>query len=260
MRVLFIGDIMGRPGREIVRKLLPGLKERHGVDLTIANGENLAGGLGATPDVVREIVDAGVDVVTMGNHVWKRKEMVRAIDDLDYVVRPANYPEGTPGRGSILYDKGGIKLGIVSVLGRVFMNTLDCPFRVGEREIAALRQSTTNIVVDVHAEATSEKKALGWYFDGTVSAVIGTHTHVQTCDETILPGGTGYITDAGMTGGQRSVIGIKREGAISRFLSQMPIQFEVAEEGASLCGVVFELDTETGTTREIFRLTEVSEV
>ena len=251
---------MGRPGRQIVRELLPGLKVKYEIDLTIANGENLAGGIGATPQVIQEIVDAGVEVVTLGNHVWKRKELVRAIDDFDCLVRPANYPEGTPGRGSILYDKGGMRVGVVSVLGRVFMNTLECPFRAGEREISALRQTTRNIVVDVHAEATSEKRALGWYFDGTASAVIGTHTHVQTCDETILPGGTGYITDVGMTGGQCSVIGIKREGAINRFLSQMPIQFDVADEGVSLCGVVLDLDQETGETRKIFRLTNVSEL
>lgn len=260
MRVLFIGDVMGRPGRRLVRELLPTLKENYQVDLTIANGENLAGGIGATPQVVRELIDAGVDIITLGNHVWHRKAMVQAIDDFDCLVRPANYPEGTPGRGSILYDNGQSRIGVVTVLGRVFMNTLECPFRAAEREINALRQATRHVVVDVHAEATSEKKALGWYLDGKASAVIGTHTHVQTCDETILPGGTGYITDIGMTGAQLSVIGIEREKAIKRFLGQMPIQFDVADEGVSLCGVVIVLDDETGATQEIFRLTNLSKV
>lgn len=259
MRILFIGDIMGRPGREIVCRILPGLKKKYEIDLTIANGENLAGGIGATPHVVREIIDAGVEVVTFGNHVWKKKEMVRAIDDFDCVVRPANYPEGTPGRGSIVYDRGGLNVGVVSVVGRVFMDPLECPFRTAKREIDALRRTTKNILVDIHAEATSEKRAFGWYLDGTASAVLGTHTHVQTCDETILPQGTGYITDVGMTGGQRSVIGIKRDEAIRRFLTQMPIRFQVADEGVSLCGVVLELDRESGMTREIFRLNNVTE-
>jgi len=259
VRILFIGDIMGRPGREVVRKILPGLKKKYEIDLTIANGENLAGGIGATPQVVREIVDAGVEVVTFGNHVWKKKEMVRAIDDFDFVVRPANYPEGTPGRGSIVYDEGGLNVGVVAVVGRVFMDPLGCPFRTAKTEIDALRRTTKNIVIDIHAEATSEKRALGWYLDGEASAVVGTHTHVQTCDETILPHGTGYITDVGMTGGQHSVIGIKRDEAISRFLTQMPVRFQVADEGAALCGVVIELDRETGMTREIFRLTNMTE-
>jgi metallophosphoesterase (TIGR00282 family) len=259
VRILFIGDIMGRPGRDIVRKVLPGLKRKYAIDLTIANGENLAGGIGATPQVVQEIVDAGVEVITFGNHVWKKKEMVRSIDDFDCAVRPANYPEGTPGRGSIVYDEDGLNVGVVCVLGRVFMDTLDCPFRAAKKEIELLQRTTKYIVVDVHAEATSEKRALGWYLDGTVSAVLGTHTHVQTCDETILPHGTGYITDVGMTGGQHSVIGIRQDEAISRFLTQMPIRFEVADEGVSLCGAVVELDRQTGMTRKIFRLTNVTE-
>ena len=260
VRILFIGDIVGRAGRQIVRDILPGLKVKYRIELAIANGENLAGGVGATPQVVQEVLDAGVDVVTFGNHVWRKKEMLQGIDEFDCVVRPANYPEGTPGRGSIVYHKGDSKIGVVNVLGRVFMNTLECPFRAADREISALRQMTDLIVVDVHAEATSEKRALGWYLDGKASAVIGTHTHVQTCDETILPRGTGYITDIGMTGDQLSVIGVKRDGAIERFLSQMPVQFDVADEGAALCGVVIELDAETGVTREIFRLTNVSRV
>jgi len=260
VRILYIGDVMGRPGRQILRDLLPGLGKKHRIDLTIANGENLAGGLGATPQVLEEVLDAGVDVLTFGNHVWRKKEMVRGIEEFGCLVRPANYPEGTPGRGSILFEKGDMKVGVVNVLGRVFMNTLECPFLAADREINGLRHVTKHIIVDVHAEATSEKRALGWYLDGRASAVIGSHTHIQTSDESILPQGTGYITDAGMTGSQVSVIGIKREGAIERFLSQMPVQFDVADEGVALCGVVVELDNETGMTREIFRLTNVSRV
>ncbi len=260
MNILFIGDVVGRPGREAVAARLPELVRQHEIDFTIANAENAAGGLGITPAIADELLGAGVDCLTTGNHVWKHREFAEYAVRERRVVRPANYPPGVPGRGSEVYTtaRGG-SVGVLSVVGRVFMHALDCPFRAADREIEALRGRTKALVVDIHAEASSEKVALGWYVDGRVGAAIGTHTHVQTADERILPRGTAYITDAGMTGPRDSVIGIRREPVIERFLTGMPTRFEVATGTVILNGVVVAVDADTGKARSIERVIEVIE-
>ncbi len=259
MNILFIGDVVGRPGRLAVRTLLPALVARYSIDFTIANAENTAGGLGLTPAMADELLSAGVDCLTTGNHVWKHKEFYSYAATQRRIVRPANYPPGAPGRGAEAYSAPAGTVGVLSVLGRVFMDPLDCPFRAADREIDALRGKTKVLVVDIHAEASSEKVALGWYLDGRVGAAIGTHTHVQTADERILPKGTAYITDAGMTGPRDSVIGIQKEPVIERFLSGMPRKFEVAGGPAVLNAVVVSIDAETGIARSIERVAELIE-
>ncbi|MEW6335280.1 MAG: TIGR00282 family metallophosphoesterase, partial [Thermodesulfobacteriota bacterium] len=212
MKILFIGDIVGKPGRRAVRELLPGIVEDHRIDLVIANCENAAAGFGVTGEVIEELQDCRIDVLTSGNHIWDKKEILEIIEGCDRLLRPANYPAGAPGRGCLVMTApGGLRVGVINLAGRVFMHPLDCPFRTADREIGTLKSRADVIIVDMHAEATSEKIAMGWYLDGRVGAVVGTHTHVQTADERILPGGTGYITDAGMTGPFDSVIGIRRE-------------------------------------------------
>ncbi len=258
MRVLMIGDVVGRPGRECVRDLLPRLKENYRVDFTIANGENLAGGVGCNESTASEIFKTGVDVLTMGNHVWDRKEALTYIAREKKIIRPLNYPPGTPGAGSGVFQAGDCKLAVINLSGRVFLPPLDCPFRAAAAETERLRAITPLIIVDFHAEATSEKIALGYYLDGRVSAVLGTHTHVQTADERILPAGTAYITDVGMTGPYESVLGVKPENVIARFTSQLPVRFEVAAgEEKQLNGVVVEIDTGSGLARSITRINEV---
>ena len=260
MNLLFIGDIVGRPGRAAVRARLGDLIERHEVDFTIANAENTAGGLGATPRVAEELLEAGIDVLTTGNHVWRHREFVEFAENERRVLRPANFPPGTPGRGAEVYvtrDSG--PLGVMNLMGRVFMEPLDCPFRAADREIEALHGKTNVIVVDMHAEATSEKIAMGWYLDGRVSAVFGTHTHVQTADERMLEKGTAYISDVGMAGPRDSIIGMKREAVLERFVSGMPARFEVASGPVILNAVVTSIDVETGRAQSIVRVTEFVE-
>jgi len=257
MNILFIGDVVGRPGREIVKKLLPELKKELAVDLTLINGENAAAGVGITEKIYQELIEMGIDIITMGNHMWDKKEFVKEIDHCPRIIRPANYPPGTPGLDRILY-KG---VGIVNLCGRVFMQSLDCPFRVGEKVINDLKKETKMIIVDMHAEATSEKYAMGWFLDGKVSAVIGTHTHVQTVDERILPKGTAYITDIGMVGPYNSVIGVEIEPILQRFLTQMPHRFEPAKEGPGIFNaVVLKIDSETGKALEIKRIFTFSQL
>ena len=244
MKILFIGDIVGEPGRKTVARHVPKLVEQRGIDLVIGNAENAAGGFGITPDIARELFRMGVHVITSGNHIWDKKEIVDYIKDEPRLLRPANYPEGVPGRGSVVVSTAsGEKVGVLQLMGRVAMPTLDCPFRVGRREVDALRREAPTVVVDMHAEATSEKMAMGWYLDGEVTAVFGTHTHVQTADERILPKGTAYLTETGMTGPTESVIGIKKEIAIEKFLTQMPRRFEVAPGPCVFSAVLFEVDT-----------------
>ncbi|MCL6622346.1 MAG: TIGR00282 family metallophosphoesterase [Syntrophobacterales bacterium] len=256
MRILFVGDIVGSPGRRAVAELVPRLVDRFLVDLVVANGENAAGGIGITPQVAEELLNQGVDVLTSGNHIWKHKEIVPYLEEGDRLLRPANYPPGTPGRGvTVVETAAGHRAAILNLEGRVFMSPLECPFRTADRLLAELPPDLRTILVDFHAEATSEKLALGWYLDGRVSAVIGTHTHVQTADERILPGGTGYITDAGMTGPLNGVIGMKKEIILERFLTQRPQPFKVASAQLQLQGVLLELD-ETGRCRQIQRLQE----
>ena len=227
----------------------------YGIEFTIANGENAAGGMGITPPIAIDILDLGVDVLTSGNHIWAKKEIIPFLDEESRILRPANYPAQVPGRGAGIYQlSNGKKVGVLNLEGRVFMKNLDCPFRVGEKEIEILRQQTNIIIVDFHAEATSEKMAMGWFLNGKVSAILGTHTHVQTSDERILNEGTAYITDVGMTGPLASVIGIRKQVALERLLTQIPWKFDVATEEIELQGVVVEIDSNTGKSKDIKRI------
>ena len=255
MRILFIGDIVGKAGRQALEGLLEKVVADHRIEFTIANGENAAGGMGITPPIAIEMLDQGVDVLTSGNHIWAKKEIFPFLDEELRILRPANYPPKVPGRGSgLFHSANGQGVGVLNLEGRVFMKNLDCPFRVGEKEVERLSKETKIIIVDFHAEATSEKMAMGWFLNGKVSAVLGTHTHVQTSDERILDGGTAYITDVGMTGPLASVIGIRREVALERLLTQIPWKFDVAVEGIELQGVVIDVDPQIGRSREIKRI------
>jgi len=255
LKILFIADIVGRAGRRAVSQFLPKILSRHSIDFVLANGENAAGGLGITPQVAEELLSGGVDLLTSGNHVWEKREILTFMDSGKRLIRPANYPEGTPGYGTALIATPmNTRIGILNLEGRVFMKNLDCPFVAAKREIERLKKEVEIIIVDFHAEATSEKVALGWFLDGEVSAVIGTHTHVQTADEKILPKGTAYITDVGMTGPIYSVIGMKKEIVVKRFLTQIPQKFEVAKGDIQLQGVIIGIDTKTGKSTSIERI------
>ena len=255
--LLFIGDIVGKPGRTITRLALPRLVARHGVDLAIANVENAAGGNGITRDIAETLLDNGVQVMTTGNHVWDKKEALEYIENQPRLLRPGNYPAGVPGRGHYsARTRGGIAVGVVNVMGRIFMNPLDNPFQVVRQQIAAVRaeDGARIVFVDFHAEATSEKKAMGWHLDGEVTAVAGTHTHVQTADERILPNGTAYITDVGMTGPHDSIIGVDLRPALKRFLDGMPAKFDTATRNPRINAIVVNADPATGRARTIERV------
>ena len=255
MNILFIGDIVGRPGREAVRKGLRGVVEHHRVDFVIANGENAAAGFGITKDIGDALFEMGIDVMTSGNHIWDKKEVLDYIALEPRLLRPANYPAGVPGRGSYVAHSGdGRAVGVVNVMGRVFMTPIDDPFAVVLREIDAIRHKTRIIIVDFHAEATSEKVAMGWHLDGKATLVVGTHTHVQTADERILPHGTAYLTDAGMTGPHDSIIGMEREPSLSRFLTGLPSKFEPATGNPRLNGIVVTADEKTGRATAVTRI------
>jgi metallophosphoesterase (TIGR00282 family) len=255
MKILFIGDIVGSPGREAVKKLLPKLKEEYQLDFIIANAENAAGGSGITSKVAQDLFAGGVDVLTSGDHIWKKREIFELINQEERILRPVNFPEGAPGRGfAIFKTKGGKKIGVINVNGRVFMEALESPFKTVLKAQEVLSCETKIIIVDIHAEATSEKVALGWYLDGKVSAILGTHTHVQTADEKILPQGTAYITDVGMTGPLRSVIGRRIEDVLERFLTAIPVKFEVAEDDVQLQGAVVDIDERSGRAVSIVRV------
>lgn len=257
MKILFIGDIVGSPGRKAIKELIPKIKKKEKIEFVIANGENAAGGSGITPRLAEELFDSGVDVLTSGDHIWKKKEIFELLDSQDNILRPANYPPGVYGTGaSVVKAKNNTQVGIINLVGRVFMEAVECPFRKASEEIETLKKKTKIIIVDIHAEATSEKIALGWYLDGQVSAIIGTHTHVQTADEKILPQGTAYITDAGMTGPHDSVIGRNKEHILARFLTQLPTRFEMAEDDIQLNGVIVDVDPKTGKASSITRITE----
>lgn len=260
MRILFIGDIFGRPGRSIVRERLPELVRQYSPELIIANGENAAAGFGITPPLAEELFDLGIDVVTTGNHIWDKREIIDYFEMADgnehsparRVLRPANYPGGMPGWGVYQGKKNGTPYAVINLQGRVFMASNDDPFRGADQ---LLSQITAKIVfVDFHAEATSEKIALGWYLDGRVTALVGTHTHVPTADEVVLPAGTAYITDVGMTGPYDGVIGVKRDLVVNKFLSNMPVRFEPASGDIRLCAVVVDCDNTTGHASKIERL------
>ena len=255
IRILFIGDIVGRPGRELIRRGLATLRDYHQIDLVIANVENAAAGFGITREIGDELLDRGLDVMTSGNHVWDRKEAIDYIGAEPRLLRPANFPAGVPGNGSYLTrTTAGVSVGVVNVMGRVFMVSIDDPFAVVLKEIEALKQRARVIFVDFHAEATSEKVAMGWHLDGKVTAIVGTHTHVQTADDRILPRGTAYLTDVGMTGPHDSIIGVEIEAALGRFLTGMPVRFEPAEGNPRLNAVIVEADEETGRALEIERI------
>lgn len=255
MRILFIGDIIGQPGRQAVAHILPKLREELSPVFVIANGENAAGGIGITKDTALDLYQAGVNVITLGNHAWAKKEVYPYIDSEPNILRPANYPDGAPGRGWAVYPSStGESVGVISLCGRVFMEPLENPFSIADCILDTIGSSASIILVDFHAEATSEKCAFGWYMDGRVSAVVGTHTHVQTADERVLPQGTAYITDVGMTGPVNSVIGVKSDIIISRFLTQMPGRFETADGDAIVSAVVVDIDSSTGKSASIRRL------
>ncbi|MCJ7662748.1 MAG: TIGR00282 family metallophosphoesterase [Desulfobacterales bacterium] len=254
MRILFIGDVVGKGGRRAIAELLPKLMGE-GIDFVIANGENASGGMGITPPHAEMLFAAGVNCITSGNHIWRKKEIIPFLEQEPRLLRPANYPPGIPGRGGGVYTTpGGERIGVLNLEGRVFMRSLESPFKTAEEQISLLRRETHMIIVDFHAEATSEKTALGWFLDGEVSAVLGTHTHVQTADERVLPGGTAYITDVGMTGPCDSVIGIKKEIALERFLTMMPNKFETATGNLELQGVIVEVDERSGSSVGIRRV------
>lgn len=258
MRILFIGDIVGRPGREIIQNVLWSVREREKIDMVIANGENAAGGSGLTPEIAEKFFRDGIDVLTSGDHIWKKKEIYGFLEKTERVIRPLNYPKGVPGKGATVIEtaKGGVKVGIINLIGRVFMSPMDCPFeRVGQ-VLEELKGRTSIIIVDMHAEATSEKIAMGWYLNGAVSAVLGTHTHIQTADEKILSEGTAYITDCGMTGPYDSVIGRNKQEILTRFLTQMPVRFEMATDDVEMHGVIIEVDVKTGKALNIRRIKE----
>lgn len=255
MKILFIGDIIGSPGRMAVRELLPPLISRKKIDFVIANCENAAAGFGVTRKNMEELFSYHIDVLTSGNHIWNKKEVLEFIGDYERLLRPANYPSSTPGAGSVLVPlETGEYVGVLNLAGRIFMQPIDCPFVAAKNKVAELREKTNIIIVDIHAEATSEKKALGWYLDGEVSAVLGTHTHVQTADEEVLPQGTAYISDAGMTGPFDSVIGIKKEIIIEKFLNQMPNKFDLAKDDIRMQGVIMNIDQASGKANSIERI------
>ena len=255
MKVLFIGDIVGEPGRKALRNGLPSLIDKQKIDFVIANAENAAGGFGITRLICEELFSVGVNILTSGNHIWDKKEAIQYIMEEKRLLRPANYPDEAPGYGSIIAETpAGEKIAVLNLAGRVFMNQLDCPFKTAKAALSKIKEETRVVIVDFHAEATSEKAAIGWFLDGEVSAVIGTHTHVQTADEKILPEGTAFITDVGMTGPINSIIGVKTELVISKFLTQVPVRFETAKGLSMLSCVVLEIDTKTGRAVSIERL------
>jgi metallophosphoesterase (TIGR00282 family) len=255
IKVLLIGDIVGKPGRSVVKELLGGFVSENNIEFVIANGENAAQGSGITENLFKEIVGAGVDVVTSGDHTWRRKEVIPVLEKDKRLLRPHNYPATCPGKGSRVFDtRQGFRIGVITVLGRVFMSGVECPFLTVAKAVEEVKVSTPMCIVEVHAEATSEKIAMGWRFAGKVSCLFGTHTHIPTADERVLPGGTAYITDLGMTGPYDSVIGRKKESVIYKFETTMHAPFDVATGDVRLCGAVVTLDTETGKATAIERV------
>lgn len=254
MRILFIGDVVGSPGRDMVKEYVPKLKSKYKPHFTIINGENAAHGKGLTEKIYHSLIQSGADAITMGNHTWDKKEIFDFIDDVPNLVRPANFPEGTPGKGITYVKANGKELAVMNLQGRTFLPPLDDPFLKADELIAEVAKRTPYIFIDFHAEATSEKLALGWYTDGRASAVVGTHTHVQTADNRILPKGTAYITDVGMTGPYDGILGMDRETIIKRFKTNLPVRFTVAEGKTTLSGVVIDIDDQTKKAVKIERI------
>jgi metallophosphoesterase (TIGR00282 family) len=259
LNILFIGDIVGNPGRKAAKDMIQKLRKDRQIDFCIVNGENAAGGSGITYVVAQELYKSGVDAITLGNHTWSKREIANFIDSDKCIVRPANYPEELPGKGSTVISNDKGKIGVLNLMGRVYMDSIDCPFKAADREIAMLKSEVKVIVVDMHAEATSEKCALAWYIDGRVSCVLGTHTHVQTADERILPCGTAFISDVGMTGPSEGIIGVNREIVINKFLTHMPNKFEMAQGPVQFNAVYLEVDEKTGKTLKIERINTIVE-
>jgi len=255
MRILILGDVMGRPARRAVRDLVPSLIKQEELDLVVANAENAAGGMGVDIKSTKELLSAGVNVLTSGNHIWKKKEIYSYLDEHGQLIRPANFPAGAPGKGWYVWQHNGFSALVINLQGRVFMpNHVDDPFRCVDEILRQQSEHSPVVIVDMHAEATSEKNAMGWYLDGRASVVFGTHTHIQTADDRILPGGTAYITDVGMCGPLDSVIGMEKETVIRGFMTQLPRQFEVAEDNVVLQGIVVDVNHVSGKAREIRRL------
>ncbi len=255
IKILFIGDVVGKAGRCAIEKLVPALLNTNSIDICIANGENAAGGKGITRKISNQFFSYGIDIITSGNHIWSNKDILSALDTDGRILRPANYPDGVKGIGSTTFEsKKGYIIGIINLMGRIFMKPLDCPFKTAEKEIKKLKKRAMVNIIDFHAEATSEKIALGRYLDGKVTAVIGTHTHVQTADEKILPKGTAYITDVGMTGPHDSIIGAKKDAVFQRFLTQVPVKIEAASDDIWLNGVIIEADYDSGKALSIERV------
>ncbi len=254
--ILFVADICGKAGRQAAAHMVKPLREKYAADYVIANVENAAGGFGVTSEMSRKIFSYGIDLQTSGNHIWDRVEIIKYFDTKPKLLRPANYPTTAPGTGSHIETVNGTKIGVVNLMGRTYMKDIDCPFKVADRELAAMRKQTNLIFVDFHAEATSEKQALAYYIDGLVTAIVGTHTHVQTADEKVSRRGTAYITDAGMTGPHESVIGMEVRPSVDRFLTGMPIRFSTASEDVKISGVVIKADPETGEAFSIDRFKE----
>ncbi|MFB1049502.1 TIGR00282 family metallophosphoesterase [Paraliobacillus sp. JSM ZJ581] len=255
MKILFIGDVVGSPGRNQLEAYLPKLKQKYQPQLTIVNGENAASGKGMTEKIYKQFLSWGAQVITMGNHTWDKREIFEFIDDAKNMIRPANFPEGTPGRGFQIIDCNGVKIAVINLQGRTFLPPIDDPFRKADELVELAKKEASIIFVDFHAEATSEKQALAWYLDGRVSAVVGTHTHVQTADERILDNGTAYITDVGMTGPYDGILGTDREAVIKRFLTNLPVRFEVTKRGkVQLNAVLIDIDDTSGKAKQIKRI------
>ena len=255
MKILFLGDVVGKPGRDALETYLEKFKQENQIEFTIVNGENAAAGSGLTPKIADEILGYGVDVLTSGDHIWKRREIYDYLMVSSRLVRPLNYPEGSRGRGyTIVEGSGGVKVAVVNLLGRVFMDPIECPFVAMKKILPEIKEKANIIFVDFHAEATSEKVAMGWHLDGKVSAVVGTHTHIQTADDRVLPNGTAYMTDSGMCGPYDSVIGRDKTIIVERFLTQMPARFEMASADVRLCGAIIDVDVETGKALAIERV------
>ncbi|MEK4148306.1 MULTISPECIES: TIGR00282 family metallophosphoesterase [Robertmurraya] len=255
MDILFIGDVVGSPGRDMVMEYVPKLKEKYRPHVTIINGENAAGGKGITEKIYRSFLEVGAQVVTLGNHTWDNREIFEFIEDAKYLIRPANFPENNPGKGIVYVRMNQLEIAVINLQGRTFMPAIDDPFLKAEQLIKEAKERTPFIFVDFHGEATSEKQAIGWYLDGRVSAIVGTHTHVQTADNRVLPKGTAYISDVGMTGPYDGILGMEREVVLKRFLTGLPVRFEVPKTGRTqLSAVLVQLDNKTGLAKKIERI------
>jgi metallophosphoesterase (TIGR00282 family) len=253
LKILAIGDVVGRPGRQVLKDKLQGIIDTHRIDMIIVNGENAAGGKSITPDIAQEFFSVGIDVITTGNHVWDNSEVLKILDSEPALLRPANYPAGVKGHGYHIVERKGFRICVINLQGRLFMEPIDCPFQKFDILYPIVKEKADIIIVDFHAEATSEKRAFGWHVDGRASAVFGTHTHVMTADEEILPKGTGFITDIGMTGSFNSVIGVNKENSVRRFLTFTRVKFEVAEGNCKVNAAVFEFNKE-GKTESVVRI------